>query len=120
MSTLIVDHPTMGKRQLGAKPLDLSKASEEDIVAAFMDDSIMKNPPRLPATMSGAIDLNRRLIGGAKGVVEACREGSDPAITPIRILPGSPWLDLADALTVAHRMLQVVATNHEVMAQLFP
>jgi hypothetical protein len=120
MSALIVDHPKARKRKPAAKPLDLTGASEQDIVAAFMDDSFVKNPPRLPANMPGAIDASRRLIGGIVSVVEACRAGSDLAITPIRILPAAPWLDLADALTVAHRMLQVVAANHKIMAQLFP
>lgn len=100
-------------------PLDLSQATEQEIVAAFADKNILKYPPLLPASMAGAIALNKKLIGGAMGVIEACQVGGDSRLAPLCV-PGSYTPELMDVLGAAYRIMTVVVNNHEVMAQLFP
>lgn len=107
-----------GKRQSGQR-LDLLHATEQEIVTAFANEDIVKNPPLLPASLPAAIELNRKIISGAMGVIDAWQFGGDSRLAPI-CTPGTYHPDVVAVLTVTRRMMSAVATNHETMARLFP
>lgn len=100
-------------------PLDLSQASEQEIVAAFADEAILTNPPRLPPSISAAIDGNRKILSGAMGVIDAWNMGGDSRLAPLST--GEAYHpDLMKVLSTVRRMVGAVAANHRIMAELFP
>jgi hypothetical protein len=107
------------KRPPPRAPLDLTHATEAQIVAAFADESIVDNPPRMPASMAGAIDLNHKILTGAKGLIDAWSLGGDSRLAPLGT-DGSHHPDLMRVLSTVRRMVATVANNHKTMARLFP
>lgn len=119
MSASVVPTLRDKRRNLRSRePLDLSRATEQEIVAAFVDKGIEKNPPILPASIPAAIACNCKLVSAAMGVIEACQLGGDSRLAPL-CAPGTVHPGLMDVLSVAHRMMSVIASNHAVMAQLY-
>lgn len=107
-------------RKAGRKPpLDLLSATEQEIVTAFAKTDIVMNPPLLPASLPAAIEVNRKLMCGVIGVIDAWRFGGDSRLAPL-CTPGAYHPDVMTVLTVARRMISVVIANHETMAQLYP
>jgi len=117
MSAATRSEPSAGKARRGAR-LDLLRATEQEIVTAFAREDIVMNPPLLPANMRAAIEVNRKLMSGAMGVIDAWRFGGDSRLAPL-CTAGSYHPDVMVVLTVARRMMSVVVANHETMAKLF-
>ena len=110
-------------RKNSAKPASLNAASlDEEIITAFMDAALVSGPPILPASIPAALALNRRLLGCAMSIVEACRLGSDSMLAPINIVKGDPSSyepDFDEALTVVYRILKSVSANEDLMARIY-